>query len=138
MLRYHVDILATSTATDGREFVAIAEFKKYPFFLTQYHIEKEQFENKIAYDFLNRTPEKIRLAFTMLMEFVEPLRELAIPRQDTPIEALQFERRYTHTAQGISHFSGLNCFRRFVLDTFRKHEKGYHLDPMREGYRQDM
>ena len=40
-------VIATSKTSYGAEFMSILEGKKYPFFLTQFHTEKNSFEWRV-------------------------------------------------------------------------------------------
>jgi gamma-glutamyl hydrolase len=60
-LNSSVRVLATSRNDKGKEFVAIAESTKYPFWFTQFHPEKHQFEKRRSYSTMDRSPKTIQL-----------------------------------------------------------------------------
>jgi imidazoleglycerol phosphate synthase glutamine amidotransferase subunit HisH len=46
LLSSRLDIVGTSVAGNGKEYVAIVEHKTLPFYGVQFHPEKSQFETK--------------------------------------------------------------------------------------------
>jgi hypothetical protein len=69
------------------------EYKSYPFYGVQFHIEKDQFERKNDNKFLSRDPDNIRFTHTFMMNFVEKLRPLAKGVLDIPVKVLGFSSK---------------------------------------------
>ena len=70
-------MLATSAADNGKEYVAIYENRIYPFFATQFHPEKNQFEKKAeSFTNLDRSKVTINVASGFITELVNLSREL--------------------------------------------------------------
>lgn len=69
-------MLATSVADNGMEYVAIFENKIYPFFATQFHPEKNQFEKKERnFSNLNRSKATIDVTSGFIIELVNLSRD---------------------------------------------------------------
>lgn len=72
ILNSQINILGTSRAHNGIEFVSLAEDKNYPFLFMQGHPEKSQFEHKnIKYRFLPRSKDVIDVTSGFIKSFIE-------------------------------------------------------------------
>jgi gamma-glutamyl hydrolase len=126
-----IRVTGTTIARHGKEFVSQYEYKDYPFYATQYHIEKTVFERNRTNRHINRNPKLIKFAFEFMMEFVREARPYAKPRAeiDSKIVARFFEHH--RPEKGVfSFFEQVYQFRRFVKDdyiksTFRDQIKEY-------------
>lgn len=71
LLSERMEIIATGTAPNGKEFIAIVQDKKYPFYGVQFHPEKNTFEKKFnAYKNLDRSQETIEVINSLLSTLV--------------------------------------------------------------------
>ena len=69
---------------DGKKFLALAEHKKYPLYLVQFHPEKTQFERGQHYHFLDRSAPTMNFAIECANLFVDIAREDAKPYKSIP------------------------------------------------------
>lgn len=121
-----IRITATAIARHGDEFVAQYEFRDYPFFATQYHIEKTLFERNKTNRHLNRNPDLIQFAFDYMMTLVEPTRKYAKARADLDTRILGKLFEHKRPEKGMySFFEQAYTFRRlnqddYIKRTFRK------------------
>ena len=79
----------------GDEFVALAEYKNYPFYFSQFHPEKHQYEKKESYNSLDRSEDTIRLVSSYAFKLASIAKEHAKSLDSIP-KAIQ------------SYFSGFN------------------------------
>lgn len=63
----------------GRNFMAMAEYRDYPIFLTQFHVEKTQFERIRPNSHISRDPKIVEFSFQMMMAIIGPTRKYALP-----------------------------------------------------------
>lgn len=64
--------MANSVADNGKKFVAAFEDRKYPFFSTQFHPEKEQWEKRMnRYVNLDRSKSAVDVASGFIIELAE-------------------------------------------------------------------
>jgi len=72
----HVEILSTSRAIDGAEFVSTFESKEFPFYGTQFHPEKSPYEwnTRTGHNLIPHTAEAIRAANYFSQFFVNEAR----------------------------------------------------------------
>lgn len=72
VLKKTMDIVGTSVAPNGKEYVAIMQHKKYPFYGLQSHPEKSQFEKKNpSTDIIDRQKETLDVSSNFIRAFVE-------------------------------------------------------------------
>ena len=73
-------LLGTSKNAKGVEFVASVEHKKYPFWATQWHPEKNMFERAEAYSFLDRSGTTLELMHSIINTFTQDIRLKGAPK----------------------------------------------------------
>jgi len=76
--------LGTSKNDAGREFIAIAESKKYPIFFVQFHPEKHQFEKRRAYSPMDRSQDTIQVMTAFIFKMVESVRKYSKDYDNIP------------------------------------------------------
>jgi hypothetical protein len=86
----NLTVLATSKTNKGKRFVALIEYKHYPFIGSQFHIEKDQYERVNDNAILSRNHMNIKFTHDMMMNFVAPLREQALNIMDVDSWVLGF------------------------------------------------
>jgi len=69
------NLLATSKAANGKEFVALMEAKSIPLYLTQFHPEKNQFEKREFSNQLDRSPGTLKLLSSFIWRFTGLIRK---------------------------------------------------------------
>jgi len=72
------NLLGTSKTDKGVHFIAMMEAREYPFFLTQFHPEKYQFELTDYYSLLDRKLSTINLMSAYIFRFVEIIRKKSV------------------------------------------------------------
>ena len=121
----------TSIARHGKEFVSQYEYKDYPFYATQYHIEKTLFERNRTNRHINRNPVLVKFAFEFMMEFVRKTCPYAKPRADIDSKIVARFFEHHRPEKGLySFFEQVYQFRRYEQDdyiktTFRQQIKEY-------------
>lgn len=79
-----VRLLATSKNEAKREFTAILESKKYPFYFTQFHPEKHQFEKRDSYKPMDRSERTIKVMTSFVFKLVELARPHSVTFEKIP------------------------------------------------------
>jgi gamma-glutamyl hydrolase len=74
----------TGPGHDGPAFVSLVEHKKYPFFGTQFHPEKLQYEKGPVYRFLDRSQATLEYAASLSYEFVDIAKANTSPLKSKP------------------------------------------------------
>ena len=88
ILMKEYNLLGTSVAKNGIEFVANIEHKKYPIVSNQWHPEKNPYERGHLYHFLDRSSDATTLMTKIAAKFVNPIREKGAPKDVREIDAL--------------------------------------------------
>ena len=85
-------LMMTGTAYDkhGKEFVATVEHRRYPFFGTQYHPEKNQFERSREMAVLKRDKLTMQFHRDYVMQAVEMARPFSRELGDVPVWVKSF------------------------------------------------
>ena len=81
----------------GKEFMAMAEYKDYPIFLTQFHVEKTQFERIRPNAHISRDPKIVEFSFQMMMAIIGPTRQYALPLDELDSVVRSFLLIHHHT-----------------------------------------
>jgi len=72
-----LNLLGTSKTPENLEFVTIIEHKKYPFFGTQFHPEKSQFEKRAStVETLHRDYKSLSVTSSLIRQMIDYIREL--------------------------------------------------------------
>jgi gamma-glutamyl hydrolase len=83
-LTENTKLLATSFTDAGVEFVTMLEDKKYPFYATQWHPEKNMFERGPAYAFLDKSTPTVQFLSDIIQTLIDKVRQTAKPLSDIP------------------------------------------------------
>jgi imidazoleglycerol phosphate synthase glutamine amidotransferase subunit HisH len=91
-LEKEFNLLATSTAANGKRFVALMEGKDMPIYLTQFHPEKNQFEKIDHLNNLDRSSSTLRLMSSYMWRFIGLIKEQS--KVPTPVQIPQNIHKY--------------------------------------------
>lgn len=110
-------IMAVSKNNKGKKFIALVEFKDYPFIGTQFHLEKFQYERGAKYQFISRDFINIKFSHEVIMNFVAPLREQAKNILDVDSWVLGFSSsKLTLRKSGFDSHEQEYIFPRYIND----------------------
>lgn len=114
-------ITGTAYSRYHKQFIAQYEFRNYPFYATQYHIEKTVFENNKTNSHLSRNPELIKFDFEFISAVFEPTRKYGIARSNLPKQLIGRLIEHQRPRRGIfTFFQQMYYFRRRINDKWLK------------------
>jgi hypothetical protein len=116
-------ILITGTAVSRyhKRFIAQYEYRNYPFYATQYHIEKTVFINNKTNRHLSRNPDLIQFDFEFISAVFEPTRKYGIARSDLPNLIVGRLLEHKRPEKGVfNFFKQAYQFRRRINDKWIK------------------
>ena len=87
--------LGTSTADNGMTFVALVEHQTYPFFGSQFHPEKNQFERGQATATLDKSTPTIQFLASVIIELAARVQATAKPLAQIPVSLQAYFAIYT-------------------------------------------
>lgn len=128
-------VVGTSTADNGKEFVSIVEDKKYPFFASQFHPEKNQFERVEVNSFLDKSTETISFLSQIIQTLVDRVRSNASSYNNIPETLLPyFSTLHTPLLTYWTHFERMYVMNRVVpLKPSKDYQKAYTNLPVVDG-----
>jgi hypothetical protein len=119
VLNKQLMVTGTSTSRYGKEFASMVEFRKYPIYLFQFHMEKFQYERRRITDHLHRDYKMIRFCFKFMQHFVEDLRKGAIHPINLPKDVVSYSaRNFALETPDVEEFEQVHFVHRFTRDLF--------------------
>ena len=119
-LRDQIRVTGTAISRNGKRFVAQYEFKDYPIFATQYHIEKTAFVKNYFNKHLKRNPDLVKFGFEQMNVLFAKSRKYAKPRAD--LDRRIIGRMFQHHRQVDRYmyviFDRIYVFRRYERDDY--------------------
>lgn len=122
------NLLGTSTTLRGENFVAIMEAKEYPFFLAQFHSEKNQFEKRRYYWKLDRSEKTIRQLSSYIFRFVELIRQKSKQRLPRNLLRVNYRIKAYLSYYQTPKNSPVKSFERMYTFT-TDHDRAIHSNP---------
>ena len=83
-------VAAKAQGRNQQWFAAWIEYRRYPIYLSQFHIEKTQFERIRANAHISKEPKIVKFSFDFMMEFVEGTRQYAKPLDELDLLARSY------------------------------------------------
>jgi len=132
-LNQNVFLMGTSLNDQGAAFIAMAEDKKYPFFSTQWHPEKHQFERGQADAFADKSTPTIRFVSEIIQELVDRVRGTSKVLAKMPAAIMPYFSIYqTPYVIGYNNFERIYLTRR-VLTNLQDHAMKPTSLPIKDG-----
>jgi len=114
-LEGNYNILGTSKDPKNLEFVTIIEHKKYPFFGTQFHPEKSQFEKRAStVETLHRDYKSLSVTSSLIRQMIDYIRELkAISISDLDAQKTFLKNYFSYFASTNAYLAKFGLYRLF-------------------------
>lgn len=126
-------LMGTSLNDQGAEFIAMAEDKKYPFFATQWHPEKHQFERGPANAFCDKSTPTIKFMSEIIQELVDRVRATSKVFSKIPSAVKPYLSMYqTPYVIGYNNFERVYMTQRVIAD-LKAHEEKPQSAPITDG-----
>lgn len=117
----------------GVEFIAMAEDRKYPFFATQWHPEKNQFERGPDNAWLDKSSITIRFLSEIIQEVIDRVRPTSRTLDQIPMSVRPYFSMYqTPIIVGYNNFERVYLTQRIIAD-LKSHENAEVSLPIRDG-----
>lgn len=126
-------ITAVSFNDKNVEFIAMAEDRKYPFFATQWHPEKNQFERGPLNEWLDKSTTTIKFLSEVIQELVDRVRSTSRTLEQIPMGVRPYFSMYQNPiVVGYNNFERVYLSQRFIAD-LKAHEEAEESLPIRDG-----